>query len=59
MSKSVTKCDFKHILIKMVIKVMNDIIGALEADHEAAVNAAAAAAGKTPSEMEKEARNSR
>ena len=50
------------------VEVMNDIIGALEADHEAAVNAAsaaaavaalAAAAGKTASEIETETRNSR
>ena len=48
------------------VEVMNDIIGALEADHEAAVNAASAAAvvamvaaGKTASEIETETRNSR
>ena len=48
------------------VEVMNDIIGALEADHEAAVNAASAAAaavamaaGKTASEIETESRNSR
>jgi hypothetical protein len=42
------------------LEVMNDIIGELEADHEAAVNAAeAAAAGKSGSEMKTESRNSR
>ena len=41
-------------------EVMNDIIGELEADHEAAVNAAeAAAAGISGSEMKTESRNSR
>ena len=44
------------------VEVMNDIIGALEADHEASVNAAAAAAAaasKTASEIDAEPRNSR
>merc|ERR1712051_829716 len=42
------------------VEVMNDIIGELEADHEAAVNAAeAAAAGISGSEMKTESRNSR
>ena len=42
------------------LEVMNDIIGELEADHEAAVNAAeAAAAGISGSEMKTESRNSR
>ena len=43
------------------VEVMNDIIGALEADHEASVNAAAGAvsASKTASEIEAEPRNSR
>ena len=44
------------------VEVMNDIIGALEADHEASVNAAAGAVSsvsKTASDIEAEPRNSR